>query len=308
MATQKDKEKVKVAYRKYGGVMYQALAEDFLRSRAARRYAGKVQLIFTSPPFPLNRKKNYGNYQQDEYIRWLAKFAGLFRSLLKRNGSIVIEMGNAWQPGKPLMSTLALRALLRLQASGAFNLCQQFIAYNPARLPGPAEWVNVRRIRVKDAYTHLWWMSPSVHPKANNRRVLVPYSDSMNDLLRKGKYNAGKRPSEHKIGEKSFFKNNGGAIPSNVLIFSNTNSTDQYQKYCRRKKLELHPARMQGSVAEFFIKLLTTEGDVVFDPFAGSNTTGAAAQGLNRRWVAVEIRKDYIAGSKGRFGVRKEGR
>jgi DNA modification methylase len=302
------KPKVKLAYRKRDGVMYQALAEDFLASRVAKRYAGKVQLIFTSPPFPLNRKKNYGNFQQDEYIRWLAKFAARFRTLLKKKGSIVVEMGNAWQPGKPLMSTLALRALLRLQATGRFNLCQQFIAYNPARLPGPAEWVNVRRIRVKDAYTHLWWMSPSAHPKASNRRVLVPYSESMNDLLLKGKYNAGKRPSEHKIGQKSFFKNNGGAIPSNVLIFSNTNSTDQYQKYCRRRKLDPHPARMPGSVAEFFIKLLTTEGDLVFDPFAGSNTTGAAAHNLNRRWIGVEIRRDYIAGSKGRFAAHEKGR
>lgn len=305
MPTTKVKSKVKLAYRRKRGQMYQALAEDFLESRMARRYAGKVQLIFTSPPFPLNRKKNYGNFQQDEYIKWLARFAARFRKLLKKRGSIVVEMGNAWQPGKPLMSTLALRALLRLQSTGRFNLCQQFIAYNPARLPGPAEWVNVRRIRVKDAYTHLWWMSPSTNPKASNRRVLVPYSESMNDLLRKGKYNAGKRPSEHKIGETSFFKNNGGAIPSNVLVFSNTNSTDEYQKYCRRRRLGLHPARMPSSVAGFFIKLLTTKGDLVFDPFAGSNTTGAAAEALGRRWIAVEVRKDYIAGSKGRFESKK---
>lgn len=301
MRAQKTKPKVKLAYRNKSGLMYHGLAEDFLRSSAAKQYTGKVQLIFTSPPFPLNRKKNYGNFQLGEYITWLAKFATPFRKLLKKQGSIVVEMGNAWQPGKPLMSTLALRALLRLQERGDFNLCQQFIAYNPARLPGPAEWVNVRRIRVKDAYTHLWWMSPSANPKANNRRVLVPYSESMNDLLKKRKYNSGARPSEHKIGEKSFLKNNGGAIPSNVLIFSNTNSTDEYQKYCRKRKLDLHPARMPSNVAAFFIKLLTTKGDLVFDPFAGSNTTGATAQSLGRRWIAVEPRQDYIAGSKGRF-------
>jgi len=281
--------------------MYLGHAEEFFASRFARRYEGKVQLIFTSPPFPLNTKKNYGNFQQEEYLQWLAKFAPLFRKLLKRNGSIVVEMGNAWEPGKPLMSTLALRALLQFQTIGRFNLCQQFIAHNPARLPGPTEWVNVRRIRVKDAYTHLWWMSPSVKPKANNRRVLTPYTDSMKELLEKKKYNSGQRPSEHRIGKTSFFKNNGGAIPSNVLVFSNTNSTDTYQKHCREEKLSLHPARMPSGVAEFFIKLLTTPGDLVLDPFAGSNTTGASADRLSRRWVSIEARGDYVAGSRGRF-------
>jgi len=290
-----------LVYRKAGGSMYQGKAEDFLSASIANRYKGKVQLIFTSPPFPLNRKKKYGNLQQEQYIRWLTRFAPLFRKLLKKNGSIVIEMGNAWEPGKPLMSTLALRALLRFQQSGRFNLCQQFIAHNPARLPGPAEWVNVQRIRVKDSYTHLWWMSPTLHPKASNRRILVPYSDSMKDLLTTKKYNSGKRPSEHHIGETSFFKNNGGAIPSNVLVFSNTSNGDEYQYYCRKKKLPLHPARMPSGVVEFFIKFLTTPGDLVLDPFAGSNTTGAAAHKLKRRWLSIEARGDYVAGSRGRF-------
>lgn len=288
-------------YRRGDGLMYLGRIEEFLSSAAARQFEGQVQLIFTSPPFPLNRKKKYGNLQQEQYIQWLTRLAPRFRKLLKKNGSIVIEMGNAWEPGKPLMSTLALRALLRFQQAGKLNLCQQFIAYNPARLPSPAEWVNVQRIRVKDAYTHLWWMSASTSPKASNRRVLVPYSDAMNDLLTKGKYNSGKRPSEHHIGKTSFFKNNGGAIPSNVLIFSNTSNGDNYQRYCHTHQLPLHPARMPAGVAEFFIKFLTTPGDLVLDPFAGSNTTGAAAHRLKRRWVSVEARKDYIEGSIGRF-------
>jgi DNA modification methylase len=305
MKKQEDKTlSPKLVYRKGRGLMYQGKAEDFFSSAPARKYEGKVQLIFTSPPFPLNRKKKYGNLQQEQYIRWLTKFAPQFRKLLKKNGSIVIEMGNAWEPGKPLMSTLALRALLRFQQAGGFNLCQQFIAHNPARLPGPAEWVNVRRIRVKDSYTHLWWLSPSTHPKASNRRILVPYSDSMKDLLTTKKYNSGKRPSEHHIGETSFFENNGGAIPSNVLVFSNTSNGDNYQNYCRQKKLQLHPARMPIGVVEFFIKFLTTSGDLVLDPFAGSNTTGAAAHQLKRRWLSVEARKDYVAGSLGRFSKK----
>jgi DNA modification methylase len=283
------------------GRAYKSSAEQFLKSQIAKRYRGKVQLILTSPPFPLNRKKKYGNMSGFPYLKWLARFAPKFREMLAPNGSIVIELGNAWEPGRPVMSTLALEALLAFKKEGRLKLIQQFVVHNPARLPSPAQWVNVERIRVKDSFTHLWWFAPTDRPLADNRSILTPYSVSMKELLRSKQYNAGTRPSEHRIGKRSFLRNNGGAIPSNVLTFSNTSSNDGYQEYCRRKGLKLHPARMQIGVAAFFIKFLTQEGDTVFDPFAGSNTTGAAAENLRRKWVSVEAEKSYIRGSRGRF-------
>jgi len=290
------------AYRTSRGTAYRGLAEQALEHpKFERKYRGKVQLIFTSPPFPLNRKKRYGNEQGEEYVQWLAEFAPLFREYLKDDGSIVMEIGNAWEPGSPVMSTLALEALLAFMKRGDLQLCQQFICFNPARLPSPAQWVNVDRVRVKDAYTHVWWMSPTENPKADNRRVLKEYSASMRKLIKSQKYNAGERPSQHKIGEKSFLKNHNGAIPPNVLTISNTRSNDAYQKYCRRRKLDFHPARMPVALPEFFVRFLTEPRDLVLDPFAGSNTTGAAAELLKRRWVAIEPSVSYLAGSVGRF-------
>jgi len=281
--------------------MYETTFEDFLASRSGTVRLGKTQLIFTSPPFPLNRKKRYGNKVGEEYVDWLASFAEPLTDLLTEDGSIVLELGNAWEPGRPVMSTLALRALLRFLESADLNLCQQFVCHNPAKLPTPAQWVNVERIRVKDSFTHLWWMSPTDRPKASNREVLTQYSDSMKSLLKSKTYNGGTRPSQHKIGDTSFLSDNGGAIPPNVLTFSNTLSTDPYREYCRANALSLHPARMPPGLAEFFINFLTDPGDLVLDPFAGSNTTGAAAEELDRRWVAIEPTADYVAGSHGRF-------
>lgn len=275
-----------------------------LGNGALSRFEGKVNLIFTSPPFPLNRKKRYGNETGDSYIRWLCTFGPLFKKMLTPDGSIVIEMGNSWEPGMPVMSTLALRALLDFQSNNDLHLCQEFIWQNPAKLPSPAQWVNVERIRVKDSFTKLWWMSPNRKPKANNQRVLQEYSQAMKDLLKRGSYNAGKRPSEHDIGEKSFLKNNGGAIPSNVLTYANTLNIEAYQTFCREHKLPLHPARMPIDLARFFIKFLTEPGDIVLDPFGGSNTTGAAAEDLERFWISIEASEDYIKGSRGRFGDR----
>ena len=289
-------------FRTENGRSILGLAENVLSSSEfCSQLRGKVDLVFTSPPFPLNRKKRYGNKQGDEYIDWIANFAPIFRNILTSNGSIVLELGNAWEPGRPVMSTLGLRALIKFLEAGNFNLCQQFIWHNTAKLPGPAQWVNVERIRVKDSYTHLWWMAPTDRPYADNRQVLNEYSESMKKLLKSKTYNSGKRPSEHNIGKNSFLKNNAGAIPSNVISLANTQASSSYLNYCRSSNLDPHPARMPEGVAEFFIKFLTKPDGLVLDPFAGSNTTGAVAEVLGRRWLSIETSKSYIDGSRGRF-------
>jgi site-specific DNA-methyltransferase (cytosine-N4-specific) len=295
-----------VAYKTRVGTCFRGHAEDVLNSRLSHSFHGKVDLIFTSPPFPLNRKKKYGNLQGTAYTHWLKTFAPIFKKILKPEGSIVIEVGNSWEPGKPVMSTLALESLLAFLKEGKFNLCQQFVWHNPARLPSPAQWVTVERIRLKDSYTHLWWMSPSERPKADNRRVLLKYSQAMKELLKKQSYNSGRRPSEHQIGKESFLKRHRGAIPPsvikidhpeseqaeappNLITMANTQASSDYQNHCRDNEIEPHPARMPIGLAQFFIKFLTDEGDLVLDPFGGSNTTGAAAETLKRRWSRMPI-------------------
>lgn len=294
-----------VAYGTHFGRMILGYSDEILGGTTLKAFEGKVNLIFTSPPFPLNRKKKYGNEKGDEYIEWLCKFGPLFKKMLAPDGSIVIEVGNSWESGLPVMSTLAMRSLLEFQERNGLHLCQEFIWQNPAKLPSPAQWVNVDRIRVKDSFTKLWWLSPTPKPKASNQRVLTEYSPAMKGLLKKGKYNAGKRPSEHDISETAFLKDNGGAIPSNVLTYANTHSSgDAYLAYCKQNKHALHPARMPTNLAKFFIRFLTEPGDVVLDPFGGSNTTGAAAEELRRSWITIEAKEEYVLGSRGRFGDR----
>ena len=301
------------------GQMYCGDTLALLDGRQGAELRGTAQLVFTSPPFPLNDKKKYGNLQGEEYIEWFAGFAPKLSKLLKADGSIVIEIGNAWEPGRPVMSTVVLRALLRFLEEANLHLCQEFVWYNPARLPSPVQWVNVERIRVKDAFSKVWWMSPVDRPKADNRRILKAYSASMKRLIETGKYNSGKRPSEHNIGKESFKTDNQGAIPPNVidgdnapalgtlLKGTNTRSNEQYQMFCRERGIPLHPARMPPELVEFFVKFLTEEGDLVFDPFGGSNTTGAVSERLKRRWTTCEANLQYVTSSLGRFDatVRK---
>lgn len=258
-----------------------------------------VNLIMTSPPFALKRKKQYGNVDADDYIQWFGEFVSGWKRVLAPDGSIVIDIGGTWNKGQPTRSLYHFELLISLCKEYDLFLAQEFFWYNPSKLPSPAEWVNIRRIRVKDAVNTIWWLSKDPFPKANNRRVLRPYSDSMESLLERG-YDAKERPSGHDISE-NFAKRNGGAIPPNLLEIANTDSNSAYLQRCREADIPIHPARFPADLPRFFIEFLTEPGDLVLDPFAGSNVTGAVAEEEERRWIAFELVSDYLEGARFRF-------
>lgn len=265
-----------------------------------------VDLIVTSPPFGLVRKKSYGNEDADEYVRWFKPFAEGFRRVLKDRGSLVIDIGGAWKKGQPTRSLYHFELLISLVRDHGFHLCQEHYWWNPAKLPTPAEWVNVRRVRVKDAVNCVWWLSPTPWPKASNRRVLAPYSDSMRDLLVNG-YTAMLRPSGHNISDK-FQKDNGGAVPPNLLAIANTESNGRYQAYCKAKGLDPHPARFPPALPEYFVRMLTDRGDFVVDPFGGSCVTGEVCEALDRRWACADLDRSFLEGALCRFDAKPPAR
>jgi site-specific DNA-methyltransferase (cytosine-N4-specific) len=284
-----------------------------------------IDLICTSPPFALLRQKAYGNVHADEYVEWFMQFAPEFARVLKPKGSLIVDIGGTWVKGFPIRSLYHYELVLKLckpitEGGGGFYLAQELYWYNPAKLPTPAEWVTVRRERVKDAVNTVWWLSLDPHPKANNRGVLKPYSESQIKLMEQG-YKPKKRPSEHDISDK-FDRDNNGAIPPNiiadeledegiigepvhvpvnVIAASNTSSNDQYLRLCRENGVQPHPARFPRALPEFAIGLCTDVGDVVLDPFAGSNMTGFVAEAMGRKWIALDQNEEYLRGSTFRF-------
>lgn len=263
---------------------------------------GSVNLVITSPPFALQRQKEYGNLEQHEYIDWFLDFAKLVHTKLRDDGSFVVDFGGAYMKGVPARSLYNFRVLIRMVDEVGFFLAEDFYWFNPSKLPSPIEWVNKRKMRVKDSVNTVWWLSKTEWPKADITKVLAPYSDRMKKLIQDpDKYYKPKlRPSGHDIGT-GFGKDNGGAIPPNLLQISNSESNGAYLSGCKAVGVKGHPARFPAKLPEFFIRMLTDTDDLVVDIFGGSNTTGQVAEAEGRKWMTFEALPEYVAASAFRF-------
>jgi DNA modification methylase len=261
-----------------------------------------VHLVITSPPFALLREKEYGNKNQIEYVDWLCAFAEVVFRKLREDGSFVLDLGGAYERGSPTRSLYNFRIPIRLCDELGFVLAEDFYWHNPSKLPSPIEWVNKRKLRVKDSVNTVWWFGKTPWAKANAANVLTEYSQRMKTLIKDPEafYDAAKRPSGHDVSMR-FGKDNGGAIPPNLLQIPNTESNGQYIGSCKAIGIKPHPARFPARLPEFFIRFLTDPGDTVVDVFSGSNTTGMVAQQLGRHWLAFDNHPDYVAASAFRF-------
>ena len=263
---------------------------------------GSVDLLITSPPFPLLRMKAYGNEDQAEYVDWLVEFVHLAHPKLKETGSLVVDLGGAYRRGVPVRSLHQFRFVVKVVDEIGYHLAEEFYWHNPSKLPSPIEWVNKRKVRAKDSVNTVWWFAKSEWPKADITRVRVPYSRRMQKLLEDPDkfYVAGERPSQHSISDR-FGRDNGGSLPSNLLTIANTDSNSYYIRTARALGITSHPARYPEGLPQFFIRMLTCEDDLVLDIFSGSNTTGSVAEREGRRWLAFEVDREYAALSLLRF-------
>ncbi len=286
------------------------LCEDSLEG-LQRFEDGSINLVITSPPFALQRKKAYGNEEQEEYVDWLCQFAEAVYKKLRDDGSFVIDIGGAYEKGLPSYSLYQFKALIKMCDEIGFKLAQPFYWHNPSALPAPIEWVNKRKLRAKTSVNTVWWLCKDpLKCKANVANVLTPYSSRMERLITNPeqfvKEEGTIRPSGHVLGKSSWSKDNGGAIPPNLLQIPNSESNSQYLRYCKALGVKGHPARFPVGLPEFFIKFLTDEGDLVVDIFGGSNTTGATAEKHHRKWQSFELSQEYVAASVFRFSDTKE--
>jgi DNA modification methylase len=271
-----------------------------------------VNLVVTSPPYALHFKKAYGNADKNSYIAWFLPFAKEIQRILTDDGSFVLNIGGSYNKGIPTRSIYHFKLLIALVEEVGLHLAQECFWHNPAKMPVPAEWVTVRRIRVRDSVEYVWWLSKTPHPKASNLNVLKEYSADMLRLNRNG-LQGSVRPSGHVIRSSFSGVEAGGSIPSNVtedsfedspesmMKMGNNSANDAYTMRCKEQGIKIHPARFPASLPRFFVKMLTNPGDLVLDPFAGSLTAAAVSESLDRRWLAGEAVEEYLEAGKFRF-------
>jgi DNA modification methylase len=289
------------------GFVLWANAEDAL-SVLARE---SIELVYTSPPYPLLRAKEYQvgeDRSSKAWIDWMLRLAEGWRELLAPGGSMMINVGPVWEPGAPQQSTYIERFLIALEDRLGLRLCQRLAWESKTKLPAPLEWVGVRRVRVKDTVEPILWVAPdpSAVP-ADNRRVLKPYSKGALRAIANPEDGTHRRPSGFTFGPSSF-RDNGGAIPPALISTTGAAASNSgYHRAVRAAGRTAHPATMPIDVADFCIRLGTTENALVYDPFLGSGTTAVAAERLDRRWIGSERSREYIESARIRFeaeGIR----
>jgi site-specific DNA-methyltransferase (cytosine-N4-specific) len=269
-----------------------------------------VNLILTSPPYALQDRKDhalrgtgYANPTPEEYGDWFVRFAPNFYRVLTDDGSLVINIGGSWNKGLPTRSLYHWELLLRLCKEYKFHLAEEVFWFKPNPIT-TVEWANRRKIRLKDAVEMIWWLSKNPYPKSNTDNVLLEYTEQFKKFLKEDvgrRLNLNKQAYNGSQMHTANLVDRGGRQAHNMLYIATTGSDSEYCQRCQANGRTPHPARFPITVPRFFIAMLTDPGDLVVDPFAGSCTTGYACEQLKRKWLCIDMSKDYLEGGMLRF-------
>lgn len=255
---------------------YQIYTGDCLTLIPTEITANSIDLIFTSPPYADQRKKNYGGIHPDSYVEWFLPRAAVMRKALKPTGSFILNIKEKAIHGERHPYVMELILALREQG---WRLVDEYIWHKKNCYPG--KWPN----RFRDAWERLLHFTLSREFKMRQEAVMVPMGDWKEARLRNLSDNDRARfASQHgnSFGKRiANWVDRDRAYPSNVLHLATE---------CGYRG---HPATFPLALPHWFIRLFTDEGDCVLDPFAGSGTTLAAAQQLNRSAIGIDIIEEY---------------
>jgi site-specific DNA-methyltransferase (adenine-specific) len=260
-----------------------------------------IDLIVTSPPYADQRNHTYGGIRPDEYVEWFLPISAQLKRVLKPTGSFILNIKERVVAGE--RHTYVLELILAMRKQG-WLWTEEYIWHKKNCYPG--KWPN----RFRDSWERCLHFTREKAFAMYQEAVMVPMGDWRHSRLKKLS-ETDKRRDDSRV-QSGFGKNISNwvgrhmAYPTNVLHMA----TECYNRN--------HSATFPVELPEWFIRLFTTEGDVVLDPFLGSGTTAAACVNQGRRCIGIEIDPDYVriarerveqvgGGTPPLFGIRESG-
>lgn len=267
---------------------------------------GSVDLILTSPPYPVVSRA-YGRHTVPDWLAWMSDLVGLWKGLLTERGTLCVNVMDVFMPGTPCLSPYVERFTLDTLDRHGLHLAGRMPWHSPTKL-GHIEWAVKRRVRLKNTLEHVLMFSKDPNPAWDTRRLpREEYSErSERALARDLQRTPTKRPSGYVINEAAFARNANGPVPGNLLIASGAPGSSAFAKRCRDAGTPIHPARFPEALPRRVIQLTTDVGQTVYDPMAGSNTTGKVALDLGRRFISSEPMLAYAEASAMHFDARPD--
>ncbi|MGE8066158.1 DNA methyltransferase [Pseudomonas sp. NPDC089569] len=260
-----------------------------------------VTLCLTSPPYPLAKSRRYGNPDEREIVNFILETLTPIIENLTEDGSLCINTSqDVFMPGSPARSTYIERLILAICDTFNLSLMERAIWSNPSKAPGPVQWASKSRQQLNVGYEPILIFAKNPHlVKADNRRVLEPHTDRHLKLIANGgeRREASYSDGAYRLRVGSFGGETAGRIPKNVITRGHRCAYGlQYQKAATALGLPVHGAGQPLSIADFLIRFLSDEQDLVVDPFGGRMMTGLAAEMLNRTWMCGELNLQYVRG------------
>jgi site-specific DNA-methyltransferase (cytosine-N4-specific) len=264
-----------------------------------------INLMVSSPPYPLAHPRNYGN-PPARYIDFICGALEPVVRHLAPGGSICLNVANdIYVTGLPARSTYVERLVIALEDRFGLELVDRLIWFDRSKAPGPIQWASLTRQQLNQSYEPIIWMTnDAARLQSDNRRVLQPHTEKHLRLLAQGgeRREAQYANGAYRLREGSFGKPTVGRIPRNVLEFGHSCADHrQYRRDAERLGLPVHGAAQPLALVKFLIELTTEPGQLVVDPFGGTIKSGKAAEELGRTWLVVEHMLDFIVAAAERF-------
>ena len=250
-----------------------------------------VNLIITSPPYADKRKNSYKGVHSAKYVEWFLPITDQLKRVLKDNGSFILNIKE--HPSNGERETYVLELILEMKKQGWLWI-EEYCWYKKNSFPG--KWPN----RFRDSWERCLHFTKRKDFKMYQDAVKVPIGDwatkrfksmSENDFIRYISKN-----NTHLSKNVSNWLNRKKVFPHNVLVFE-----EEHRLYLGNVietavdvSNKNHSAIFPIELPMWFIRLFTQENDVVLDPFLGSGTTAVAASLNGRKYLGIELKKEYF--------------